>query len=291
MSKKAAVFCPNPGVDRVYRLTAPLVCGGMFRAGLVETSPGSKGANAALALSGEGVPVTVLTFTGGGAGEVAERFLTDCGITVRHVPVAAGVRENIKLVEPGGRSTEVNERGGPVSREEAAALLSLAATEEYDVLLLCGSLPEGVPADYYASAITAAKARGAVTFLDTSGEALEKGVAALPDYIKPNAAELAALMGEQEPETLCDAARLAQRWQKENPETAVLCTVGKKGAVYAGREGVFCREAPTVTVYSTVGAGDAFLAGFAAARMAGKPPEIALDAAVACATAHITQKR
>ena len=160
MSKKAAVFCPNPGVDRMYHLQSPLAAGQLFRTERAEIFPGSKGANVALALAGKGVPVTVFTFTGGRAGALSESLLTDRGVTVIGVPTACGVRENTKVVEPGGRSTEFNENGGPVSAGEAAALLSLAGNGTYDALFLCGSLPRGVAEDYYAAAIAAAKARG-----------------------------------------------------------------------------------------------------------------------------------
>ena len=71
MSKKAAVFCPNPGVDRMYHLQSPLAAGQLFRTERAEIFPGSKGANVALALAGKGVPVTVFTFTGGRAGALS----------------------------------------------------------------------------------------------------------------------------------------------------------------------------------------------------------------------------
>lgn len=290
MSKKAAVFCPNPGVDRMYHLQSPLAAGQLFRTERAEIFPGSKGANVALALAGKGVPVTVFTFTGGRAGALSESLLTDRGVTVIGVPTACGVRENTKVVEPGGRSTEFNENGGPVSAGEAAALLSLAGNGTYDALFLCGSLPRGVAEDYYAAAIAAAKARGALTFLDTSGAALTKGAAAKPDFIKPNAGELAALTGEREPQTLSAAAVLAEKWQKEHPETGVICTAGKAGAVYVGKEGTFVQEAlPVPEIHTTVGAGDNFLAGFAAAILQGAAPEEALTLAAETAARYISE--
>ena len=285
MSVKAAVFCPNPGVDRVYCLGAGLTAGELHRAESVRVCPGSKGANLAIALQREGVPVMVFTFSGGGAAETAEKFITDCGAAVVRVPCAAGVRENIKLVEPDGKSTEINEKGGPICEKEAEELLSLVKKGGYDALFLCGSLPQGVKNDYFATAIAAAKRCGAVTFLDSSGAALAAGVAAKPDYIKPNAEELAELTGGKVPKTRKEAAEIAVKWQKEHPETAVICTLGKEGAVYAGREGVFEAEAkPWETPRSAVGAGDAFFAGFGAAILHGATPEKAL--AAGCATCN-----
>ena len=288
MIKRAAVFCPNPGVDRIYRLTEPLFAGGLFRAAQVETAPGSKGANAALALLDEGVPVTVMTFSGGAGGKAVEEVLSDRGAAIVRVQTGAGVRQNIKLVEPDGKSTEINEKGGPVSEKEAAELLQLAGNGGYDALLLCGSLPQGVRGDYYAKAIAAAKKCGAVTFLDTSGAALLAGVGAAPDYIKPNSEELAALTGEKEPQTAEEAVALAKKWHEEHPETAVICTLGKAGAVLVCKEGVFRQEAKPVAVNSTVGAGDAFLAGFAAAILKGETARAALAAGTECAAAHIS---
>lgn len=291
MKKRAAVFCPNPGVDRIYRIPEPLFAGGLFRAVQVETAPGSKGANAALALLDEGVPVTVLTFSGGAGGKMVETFLSARGAAIARVPTGAGVRQNIKLVEPDGKSTEINEKGGPVSEQEAAELLQLAENGGYDALLLCGSLPAGVPVDYYAGAIAAAKKCGAVTFLDTSGAALLAGVGAEPDYIKPNSEELAALTGEKEPQTAEEAVALAKKWQKDHPATAVICTLGKAGAVLVCKEGVFRQEAKLLAVNSTVGAGDAFLAGFAAAILKGATAGAALAAGTDRAAAHISHNR
>ncbi len=291
MSKTAAVFCPNPGIDRVYYVDSHLYAGNLYRTGRAEICLGSKGANAALALKKEGVRVTVYTFSGGTAGEMAEKMLLARGVKVITIPTACGVRENVKLVEPDGKTTEINELGGPVGEEETERLLSLLEKGRYDALLLCGSLPEGLPSDIYARVIAMANEKGAKTFLDSSGAALAAGTCGQPDYIKPNAAELAELAGEPVPHTLKNVAALAQKWHESHPEVRVICTAGKKGAVYAGEEGVFVRQAPEVEVRTTVGAGDAFLAGFVASVLRGEEPDESMEAATACAVDHIEVKK
>lgn len=290
MIRKAAVFCPNPGVDKLLCLQSPLVPGELHRVARVREMPGSKGANVALALSAAGIPTVCFTFSGGALGKRAEEMLTRGGVTVDAVKTAAGVRENIKLADPDGKSTEINERGGLFTEAEAEELLSRLKKGGYDALFLCGSLPEGVASDYYARAIGIAEACGARTFLDTSGEALRRGVLAAPDYIKPNLTELAELTGRERPADLKSAVDLAEQWQREHPRTHVILTAGEHGSAFCGREGSFVLEALRVQVCCTVGAGDAFLAGFAGAILKGAHPREALLAGREAATARVMTK-
>jgi 1-phosphofructokinase len=151
------------------------------------------------------------------------------------------------------------------------------------VMVFSGSLPPGVPAETYADFIRIAKSRGAKTVLDTSGVPLKCGVAAGPDLVKPNLAEVeelveASLDGEQD---LVDAAR---KVLTRGPG-AVVISLGAGGALMASADELVRARPPAIKTGSTVGAGDAMVAAFAYALMKNLPPGEALRLATAAGTA------
>jgi 1-phosphofructokinase len=149
--------------------------------------------------------------------------------------------------------------------------------------VLCGSLPPGVPDGVYAGLIKLFAAHGLRVAVDTSGEALVTAVAAGPDLVKPNREELAAAVGRPL-STLSDVVEAAEEL-RERGAGAVLASLGADGAVLVDRDGArFCRADP-VEPRSTVGAGDAMLAGFLAAGASG---EDALIEAVAWGRAAVS---
>jgi 1-phosphofructokinase len=127
----------------------------------------------------------------------------------------------------------------------------------------CGSLPAGVPVDLYARLATDARRAGVRTAIDTSGPALRAAVAAGPDLVKPNAHELAEITG-RDLDTLGDVVDAAGRLRAQGVR-AVLASLGADGAVLVDEQGALHAEAPVPRVVSTVGAGDALLAGFLSA--------------------------
>lgn len=158
---------------------------------------------------------------------------------------------------------------------------------EHDWFVLSGSAPAGVPPDYYADLIRQLKAAGKQVVLDSSGEPLRQGIAAAPWAIKPNIAELEELVGHPLPDLA--AVIQAARHLVEQGMGCVVVSMGSEGALFVTAEECLQAIPPAVEVKSTVGAGDAMVAGFVAGRMRGASLSECARLATACALGALTQ--
>ncbi len=278
--KSIAVLTLNPGVDRVIYLGAPLDAGGHNRSVRTVVSQGSKGANQAIMLSNLGRKVDYFSF-----GD-PDPFLKRDGIEGHFTPTECGPRLNIKVIEPSGRGTELNEPGGPVKGAELDGLIGRLTDRKFDVVSLCGSFPQGVENDVYNLLIRMLNERGSVTVLDASGEALRLGAAACPALIKPNRVELGAF-GFGVPNTWKSAVDICGK-VLEKFGCEVICTLDEDGSVYVGREGRYRVTAAPSALCGFSGAGDSYLAAYIDARyLDGADVKTALHRAAAAATAKI----
>ncbi|ATY14325.1 1-phosphofructokinase [Amycolatopsis sp. AA4] len=277
---------PNPSLDRTAQLSE-LRRGEVLRASRVRLDPGGKGVNVSRALAAAGSPTVALLPAGGSVGERLADLLAPEGVPVVAVPIAGTTRSNITLVEADGTTTKINEPGPEISPAELAVLqqrtVELAARAEW--VVCCGSVPAGVPDDFYAQLGKLARDAGAKVAVDSSGAPLAAALAAGPDLIKPNLDELAELAGRPLPQ-LGDVVEVC-RGLVADGVGAVLVSLGARGAVLVDRAETRHALGPLVAVRSTVGAGDAALAGFLHA--GGTGPQ-ALRAAVAYGTAAVAQE-
>jgi 1-phosphofructokinase len=265
---------PNPSLDRTLHLPR-LAPGRVNRATATMTEPSGKGVNVALGLHGAGVDACAVLPIGGATGEEIMRGLDGLGLRTVGVPIAGAVRSNLSLVEADGRSTKVNEPGPALSADEAdalcAAALSVGGPGSW--MLWAGSLPTGFPAARLAGAVAAARAAGRRVAVDTSGSALDavldNGRDGLPYLVKPNAEELAEVLGTPL-RTIGDVTEAARTLLARGVHT-VLVSLGGDGAllVDADLAEALHGTAHARRVVNTVGAGDAFLAGFLAAPAGG----------------------
>lgn len=283
----------NPSLDRTVTLPGPLERGQVQRAASVTSEPGGKGVNVARVVLSAGRPaVAVLPASHEDPLVLA---LRETGLTHRAVPVDGDVRVNLTLSEPDGTTTKVNAPGLPLSAAVLHQLEEVLVRESAGAAwaVLSGSLPPGVPDDWYARLVARLHGRGARVAVDTSGApllaTLASGVAHLPDLLKPNAEELAELAGtpgldlEDDPLAAAGAARaLVQRGVG-----AVLATLGAAGALLVTAEGAWLAIPPPVRPRSTVGAGDSALAGYLLADLAGAAPAERLRSAVAHGAAAV----
>jgi len=268
---------PNPSLDRTLQLDR-LVRGAVNRASGGRVDAGGKGVNVSRALAGHGVKTTAVAPMGGPDGARLAELLAGSGIEVRPVPVAGGVRTNITVAEPDGTTTKLNEPGPHLSPAEVEALRRavLDAATPGCWVVCCGSLPGGVDATFFAELLAPLHARGSRVAVDTSGAALravlspgrdagggggrDGGPGLLPDLIKPNHEELAEAVGHPL-STLGDVVAAAQELRARGVGT-VLASLGVDGAVLVDGAGATHAEARVEHPRSTVGAGDALLAGF-----------------------------
>jgi 1-phosphofructokinase len=253
----------NPSLDRTLEV-AGLLRGQVHRISAVHVQPGGKGVNVARALVSNGIPARAIIPAGGVEGQQLIALLTDYDIDVRQVPSAGPVRINVSVVEPDATVTKLNEPGAALSETEVGDLLDVILGNVADAswVVLAGSLPPGIDSGFYAEVIRSLAGRGVRVAVDTSGPALRAAVAAGPALIKPNVEELEEVVGRKLP-TVADIGEAARELRDLGVGT-VLASLGGDGALLVDADGMWHAESPAV-VRSTVGAGDATLAGFLAA--------------------------
>jgi 1-phosphofructokinase len=265
---------PNPSLDRTLHLPQ-FRPGHVNRATATTVEPSGKGVNVALALHGVGVPVRSVLPVGGTTGREIASLLGGLGLDHVDVPIAGAVRTNVSLVEADGRSSKVNEPGPDLSDVEVDALCAAAssASDNGEWVLWAGSLPGGFTPARFADAVADTRSSGRLVAVDSSGPALMQVLSQhgdrLPHLVKPNAEELAEVTN-RDLTTLGDVADAAQVLIARGVRT-VLISLGRDGAllVDADMPQPLHGTAAARRVVNTVGAGDAFLAGWLAAVHAG----------------------
>ncbi|WP_459383628.1 1-phosphofructokinase family hexose kinase [Arthrobacter humicola] len=289
----------NPSLDRTVALPGPLLRGEVQRAISVRQESGGKGVNVSRALVASGLK-TVAVLPGAEADPVLTG-LRETDVPFAALPIGEPLRSNVALTEPGGVTTKINEPGPALSEEQQEALISLLLDHARGAawVVLAGSLPPGVPADFYATVTRRLRSlfdgeAAPRVAVDSSGEPLAAAVSGdtsgKPDLLKPNAeelVELAAAAGfatnksaeelEADPEAAAAAASAVVR----SGVGAVLATLGSRGAVLVTADGAWLATHPPVTAVSTVGAGDSSLAGYLLASSQGAAPVDCLRQAVA----------
>jgi 1-phosphofructokinase len=282
-----ATFTANPSVDRTIEVDR-LERGAVVRAIGTRTDAGGKGVNVARALVANGTPARAVLPCGGAEGRQLADLLADVpGLDVVTVPVSHPVRANVTVVEPDGTTTKLNEPGPVLDEGELRALVDafIDAAIGADWAVLSGSLPPGAPADLYAAVTVQLHDVGVRVAVDSSGAALGRALAAGPDLVKPNRDELASVVGGPV-DDLGAAVDAAVRMRSLVPAgIAVLVSLGAAGALLVDGTDAVHAESEPVVVRSTVGAGDAALAGFL---HAGARGAAALVEAVAWGTAATT---
>ncbi|MCK0177031.1 MULTISPECIES: 1-phosphofructokinase family hexose kinase [Mycobacteriaceae] len=290
---------PNPSIDRTVTLSAPLRRGAVQRVAAVVDEPGGKGVNVARALSLAGIDTVAVLPAAEQDPLVAA--LRASGVPFRRVPADQPVRTNLALTEPDGTTTKLNDRGGVLDDAACDALTAAVAdaARGADWVVLSGSLPPGLPEHWYAIAVALLQPSGCRIAVDTSDGPLGALAAAFrtdrraaPDLLKPNAEELADLVGADPLELEAAAAAgdaepvaAAARDLLDRGVGAVLATLGAAGAVLVDATGAWFATPPPIVPRSTVGAGDSALTGYLRAAVGGADPADRLRMAVAYGSA------
>jgi 1-phosphofructokinase family hexose kinase len=278
----------NAALDRT--LTVPnFHSGHRHRASLGLTLAGGKGINIARALKRLGVPVVATGLAGGRTGTRIVEELTAEAILNDFVRIGDESRTSTAVVDPMANSyTEINEWGPQVSDDELAFLLEKLEylSRGADAVVFAGSLPRGVGEGFYAEAIRHVGRKGVETVLDSEGEPLRLGLESEPFLVSPNQGEAEGLAGQEFHDhedfvmALDAIAELGARNVILTEETGCFALLREERTVRR-----FRAEAPRVEPVSPVGSGDVLLAGFLAARLAGRPLDEALRSAVAAGAA------
>ena len=254
----------NPSVDRTIEVAA-LRPGTVIRARASRVDAGGKGVNVARALAAHGGKTKAVLPSGGAEGAQLEALLAGAGLDLLTVRIAGSIRANVTVVEADGTTTKLNEPGPGLSQDELDAL-AVALTDaavQADWVVLSGSLSPGAPAGWYAELIRRLRGTGPRVAIDSSGPPLAMAIAARPDLVKPNREELAELAGRPV-DTIADVVGAALTLTANGVHT-VLTSLGPAGAVLVRRDAAWHATAAALEPRSTVGAGDALLAGYLAA--------------------------
>ncbi|WP_336216729.1 1-phosphofructokinase [Nonomuraea sp. LPB2021202275-12-8] len=273
----------NPSLDRTIEI-ASLARGAVIRAAAARLDPGGKGVNVSRALLANSVASRAVVPFGGDEGRQLVYLLRQEGLDMATVPVAGRTRSNVTLAEPDGTVTKINEPGTALSPGELDTIADavLAEAHEADWVVASGSLPPEVPADVYAGLCRRFAGAGIHVAVDTSGPALARSLGAGPALVKPNLDELSGATGMP---ILCvgDVVEAAAKLRAAGART-VLASLGADGAVLVEDQGIWYGEATVTEPRSSVGAGDAMLAGFLAGGAGG---ETALVEALAWGAAAV----
>ncbi|MFT4044898.1 MAG: 1-phosphofructokinase family hexose kinase [Gordonia sp. (in: high G+C Gram-positive bacteria)] len=278
----------NPSLDRTLEITGPLHRGEVQRTTDVRAEAGGKGVNVARVIAEANIATTAVLPAR--AGDPLLAALDAAGLPYRNVPVDGEVRSNITIAEHDGTTTKINASGLPLDAAQLEALTSLVIelAVDADWVTLCGSLPPGVPAEWYRTLADRLVRRGCRIAVDTSGEPLRTTLTGRVDLIKPNDEELAEAVGA-DPKVLAAAVANrdlgpiveASRTLIATTGGAVLATLGAAGAVLTTAIGSWFATPPPIVPRSTVGAGDSALAGYLIAESKGLAEPERLRTAVA----------
>lgn len=256
----------NPSVDVAYPLEN-LVLDKVNRVGQVRKTAGGKGLNVTRVLADSGEQVVASGFLGGRLGDYIEENLPR-GVEPAFFRIAGETRNCIAILHDGGQQTEILEAGPSLSEAEGQAFLDHFAglLEPATVVVLSGSLPAGLPTDYYVSLLELARRAGKPVVLDCSGEALRAVLMSdqKPTVIKPNNEELSDLLGlevtkdiNQLKEVLQDQLFAGIDW--------IVVSLGAGGAFAKHGDQFYRVTIPKIDVVNPVGSGDATVAGIASA--------------------------
>lgn len=258
---------PNPSIDRTIEVDS-FARGDVLRATASHVDPGGKGINVARVIVANHGKARAVFPCGGAEGDHLKRLLIDAGIDALTVTIDGAVRSNVAVVESDGITTKLNEQGPRLQPNDVAALVdaTVAAAESATWVALCGSLPLGVDDKLYATIIERVRDFDCRVAVDSSGAPLVSALAARPALVKPNRQELAQATGTSI-RTLGDAVEAATQVQRAGVDV-VLASLGADGALLVTSDAVLHAVSVVAHPRSTVGAGDALLAGYLA-HMAG----------------------
>lgn len=276
----------NPALD-VSTSTPRVESEHKLRCGPSRIDPGGGGVNVARTIHRLGGEVLAIYAAGGLTGTTYRQLLEAEGVPSLAVPVAGMTRESFTVDETdSGEQFRFVLQGPEFSEAEWQGCLT--TLEEAIVpggyVVASGSLPPGVPTDFYARVARLAHRHDARSIVDASGEALDAALAEGVYLVKPSRRELSELVGREltsEQSEVDAASELVTRGSAE----LVALTLGKAGAVLASASAVIRLPVPEVRVLSAVGAGDGFLGAFVWRLAQCRDPESAFRSAVAAGSA------
>lgn len=259
----------NPAIDQTVRMDN-LQINSVNRGQAMQFDAGGKGVNVASYLADYGYETAVTGFLGEENTAVFEKLFSQKKIEDHFIRIPGRTRTNVKIVDEANQhTTDINMPGETPSPAALQALSDKieALAQSCDWFVLAGNLPPQVPTSIYATLIAKIQQYGKFVVLDSSREALREGILAQPTIIKPNIHELAEITGK---EMAAETAVFQATQQLLNDHTQlIVVSMGKQGALFVTEQQTIKAMPPSVKIKTTVGAGDAMVAGLVAAHIQG----------------------
>lgn len=278
----------NPTID-VSTSVARLAPIHKLRCSPARRQPGGGGINVARVVRRLGSDVAAVYPAGGLIGALLRKLTDEEGVQSRAVPIAEETRENFTVFEEAGGAHYRFVLPGPQLREPEWRAC-LGAVEQFEdelaFIVASGSLPPGVPPDFYGLLGNLAKTKGAKLVVDSTKPALQATLVRGAHLIKPNLREMRDLMDEpltSKAEWIDACRRLVAAGGVE----FVALTVAEGGALLVGRKEAWFAEGLPVKMVSAVGAGDSFLGALVWALSCGNAPREALRHGIAAGSAAL----
>jgi len=276
----------NPALD-VSTDTNEVIPGEKLRCGPTVLDPGGGGVNVSRVIHRLGGSTLAVYVAGGLTGDLYSTLLADEGVPAQRIKIDGETRESFTVTEESTgeqyRFVLTGPDVTPGTVDEVIAALD-GVLHSGDWLVASGSLPPGVPGDFYRSVATRFSAKGVNVVVDTAPPWLGPAIGGGVFVVKPSRHELEQFLGRD----LTDLDTQVEGAKEMIAQTGVewvALSLGKEGAVLVSAHHAWHAIAPGVTPVSPVGAGDSFLAGLVLALSTGEQPRKALAAAVAAGSA------
>lgn len=276
----------NPSIDRTLTIEG-FTIGGLNRILSRNDVAAGKGINVALTVSALGLDSECIGLMYRDSAPLFEKRLMLNSTPYDFVWCEGSARTNIKVFDRSeGRITELNEGGSTVDEAALSDMTDMVIrhAEDSDFLILSGSVPPGCPPEYYRTLINAVDGLGCRCVLDADGDRLKYGLEASPYMIKPNHMELEMMAGKKLT-SLKEIRNAAFRYLDMGVEV-IAVSLGAEGALITNGGETLYAPKMNIDVKSTVGAGDAMVAGLVAGFMGESELEDSFRMGVACATAR-----
>lgn len=281
MTARIVTLTVNPAVD-LSAQAASVQPGHKIRTFDERYDPGGGGVNVARVVRELGGQALALFASGGVTGRFVEEMLTQSNVPWQAVAIEGACRISVTVRDQSnGQEYRFVPRGPTLTAADGEAILEALRHAEADWVVASGSLPPGVPADFYAKAAGVAAARGARFALDTSGAALAASLGHGIGLLKPSLSELETIVGRKLPDLSCQMDE-TRRLVQSGAAQMIALTLGSAGAIVATPDRALHSPAIPVRERTGVGAGDSFLAGLVFGLADGRTLEEALRLAVAC---------
>lgn len=287
----------NPAID-VLMSIEQIIPMHKMRCALARRDPGGGGINVARILNRLGSEVIAVYPVGGLLGTLLRRLVDGEGVPYLTIGIAEETRENITVLE---RTTGLQYRfiqPGPKlsEREWQAGLDAIASLYQRDIstlpdrrprfLVASGSLPPGVPEDFYSQIASMTKGAGVRVVVDASGIPLKRALQAGVYLVKPSLSEFRELIGKPV-DTEADCVKACRSLIDDGRAEMVALTLGDHGALLVSRDQALSAQALAIKPISVVGAGDAFLGALIWSLSSGRPIDVAFRYAVAAGSATL----